>query len=121
MAIETGNYDFARSLFLQSLAIRHESEDSREIAGPLEGLASLAAVQGDWSRVARLLGAAQVIRGENGRSLESFDAAESERVMATLRDHLSPTDFEQQWAEGSRMSVGQVINYASASSTNELD
>jgi len=112
MAVALGDYATARSRFDESLNLRQRLDNPMEIGGPLEGLASLAAAIGDDQRSARLLGAADAIRGEKGRLLESYDQPEVDQTIGWLRTQLPDQDFEALWAEGCAMSMEQAVAFA---------
>jgi non-specific serine/threonine protein kinase len=111
-----------RVLLGESLAVRMEIGDRGGIAWCLEKLAEAIALQAeavavpqraeDLQRAAAVFGAAATLRAPVGSVIDPADQPEYERTLAKLRTALGETAFAAQWAEGSRMTSGQAIDYA---------
>jgi hypothetical protein len=81
----------ARAHHLHALELARRSGEPRRIALALEGLASVAALDGDGPTAARLLGAAATFRASPGRAMGTsfgmttrLDTEELQRVAAKL-------------------------------------
>ncbi len=121
MVVAEGDYPAARSHFEESLSIRQRLDNPLELAGPLEGLACLAAAEGNDRRAARLFGAANAIRGVSGFFLESYDIPEVEQAYAYLHTRLNDSDFDAFWSEGHDMTVEQAITNAFSTDEYRID
>jgi tetratricopeptide (TPR) repeat protein len=104
----------AAALFTQSLALTRELRLPREAAWCLEGLASLAAAQGQLERATRLLGAAEKLREANGIAIPAADRTSQAQDVARLRAASGEQAFASAWAEGQALSLEQAIAYALA-------
>lgn len=76
-----------------------------------EGLAKLSAMRSRPVRAAKLWGAAEALREQEGVSLSKFDRANSdyERDLALVRSALDEATFDAAWAEGRAMSFEQAV------------
>lgn len=111
------NDDRAIALWKQSLALFREAGDKRGIAQCLERLAGAAARWGGAVRAARLLGAADALRGTTG-SLDNprhhvvFERdSEFESDLATVQATLGDDAFSAAWAEGRAATAEQAVGY----------
>jgi non-specific serine/threonine protein kinase len=77
----------------------------------LEGLAGMAAEEGDPARAARLFGAAQAYRTAATAPRWSHLGGQYEQDMALARSLLLAEAWDEVWAEGSRMSLEQAVAY----------
>jgi predicted ATPase/DNA-binding SARP family transcriptional activator len=112
----------ARACYRESAVVSREAYDrwSRldrdgaqgRIAESLEGLAAVAAGEGDARRAARLLGAAAVRREVVNARRPPAEHAEQEHDMATLCTELGEEAFTAAWEEGQVMSLESAIAYA---------
>jgi hypothetical protein len=59
------------------------------------------------------LGAAESLRARVGAGLHGNDKLDYERNLAALRADLPPETLAAAWAEGARMTMEQVVAYAS--------
>jgi hypothetical protein len=105
-------YEAARVLFAESLAIRQALGKQREAAKDLEWLAAVATAQGQSLRAARLLGAAESMREASRALLPPARRTEYEREVAAVRAALGEEAFAAAWAEGRAMSPEQAVQYA---------
>jgi hypothetical protein len=101
-------YHEADALYRASLALRWDTPHQQGIVWCIEGLAVVAALQGDTLRAARLGGAAQTQRKIIGATLSAYDEL---RLSAALLGKLSATE-PAAWAEGHRMTVDQAVAHA---------
>ena len=112
-----GDDDRAIALWRQSLALFREAGDKRGIAQCLERLAGAAARRGGAGRAARLLGAADALRGTTG-SLDNLRHhvvwerdSEFESDLATVRATLGDDAFSAAWAEGRAATAEQAVRF----------
>jgi AMMECR1 domain-containing protein len=69
-------------------------------------------VDEDPARAARLLGAAEALRGAIGLFRTPRDEEANARLIATVRAALGEERFAASWEEGRAMSLEQAIEYA---------
>jgi predicted ATPase/transcriptional regulator with XRE-family HTH domain len=105
----------ARGFYREALHIHQEMHFYVPfIADCLEGLAGMAADEGDPSRAARLFGAVQAYRTAVTSPRWPHLGRQYERDMAQARSLLLAETWDDVWAEGSRMSLEQAVTYALA-------
>src|SRR5712692_3407733 len=80
-----------------------------EIAPTLEGLAVVAAAQGETTWAVRLLAAAAALRDSLGAPLPPVYGADYERCVAAARAKLGEQAFAVMWAEGQSMTWEQAL------------
>jgi predicted ATPase/DNA-binding SARP family transcriptional activator len=112
----------ARACYRESAEVSREAYDrwSRldrdgaqgRIAESLEGLAAVAAGEGDAGRAARLLGAAAVRREVVIARRPSAEHVEHERHLTALRTTLGEEAFTAAWEEGRAMPLESAVAYA---------
>ena len=107
-----GDYAGAAERFEDSLARYSELGEKRNIAFSLERLASLAGVQRQVVRAARLFGAATTLRQVNAVPLPPVDQHYYAQYLAMVRGNLDSASLAAAWAEGAAWSIGQAIAYA---------
>ena len=112
-----GDYRGARTLQEEGLAIRWELGDKWGIAESLEALATLAVAEGRPERAARLRGTAEALREAIHTPLPPNEREQYDRDLAAVREALGEAAFAAAWAEGRRMSMEQVIEYALGKAT----
>jgi hypothetical protein len=100
VATAQGEYDRAKVSLTEALALFCDLGQRNGIAHALEGVAGLAAAQGDARRAARLYGGAEVLREVIRNPLTPFDRTEYERCVAVARLQLDEAAFAAAWAEG---------------------
>jgi len=66
----------------------------------IKGLAEVAELLGDYTRAARLFGAADGWRQEHSAPIPPNDRAEYDRALANVTSALGRTEFSVAWAEG---------------------
>jgi tetratricopeptide (TPR) repeat protein len=106
-------YRRSSSLYQESLTMHRDAGNKVGILACIEGLAALARTTGEAERAARLLGAAESLRARVGAGLHGNDKLDYERNLAALRADLPPETLAAAWAEGARMTMEQVVAYAS--------
>jgi len=122
LAQEQGDYMAAASLYEEGLAVARKVGGMQSIARCAEGLAQVAAAQGQAGRALRLAGAAARVRQTIGAPLF---AADQERLLRRLRhaqQKLGEQGSSAAWAEGQTMSVERAlaIDDVLAEEPNEL-
>ena len=105
-----GDLAAARELHASALEEAVRSEDSPIIALALVGIADLAVREGDPARAARMLGAADAIRGTEDRSVPDVD-----RITAECRAALGDAGFSAAYAQGAPVRPATVLAAAGVS------
>ena len=109
---DQGDYGAARTLRAESLALYRELGDWQGLAYGLQGLAGASATAAQAARMARLGGAAEVLREAIGAPLSPAERADYERQLAADRAHLDEAAWAAAWAEGRAMPLEQAIAFA---------
>jgi predicted ATPase/class 3 adenylate cyclase len=78
----------------------------------IEGFASLAASECQWERAIRLFSWASKLREENGELRPPVEQDSVNRDLATIREHLTGTEFAGLAYQGSMMTMDQAIALA---------
>jgi predicted ATPase/DNA-binding CsgD family transcriptional regulator len=100
----------ARLLYKECLTLLFECNVFIEqIAGSLEGLASLESGQGKLEQAARLWGAAEALREAIGAPIYPVYRAGYEQAVALTRTQLGEKAFSVAWADGRGMTPEQVL------------
>jgi hypothetical protein len=84
----------------------------RVMAESLEGLASIAGLQGHMDRAATLFGAAAALRAMIGAPLPLVDRADYERDVAAVRARLDAATFQIAWEAGQKMMLDEMLEFA---------
>lgn len=93
-------------MYRDSLGLYREIGDRAGVSSCLEGLASLAALQGQYERAARLFGAAPNLFKPVGVLFDGLDRQEVSRFVALARDHLGDQAWQSAFAAGQAMTAG---------------
>ncbi len=120
--LATGHIDCAVLALAESLTLNREVGDKMAIADNLEGLAAAICAQADRLQTldasicaaVRWLAAADRLRGAIGSPRSPTECAEVDRVVAQLRDQLTPDTFRVEWCHGETMSAQQAVEEALA-------
>lgn len=107
-----GNYQQAAFHYREALTIYWDLGSKRYIAQGLEQLADVAMMCQQYTRAARLLGAAEAIRQSIGAALFPFQREDYQRSLDVLRSQLDETALATHWAEGQTMNTKQAVEYA---------
>jgi non-specific serine/threonine protein kinase len=99
----------AEARYGEALTIQHELGHKQGIASCLEGLADVAVSQSRWERAARLLGAADAIRGATGCPLPPQERSDHERTLVRVKKELGPKAFAQARAAGAATHAWQSL------------
>ena len=111
VALHLGNTDLAIERFRESLEIGAELEDDYLLPYFVLGAASSALLRGDHGEAARLLAAAKAAFDRTGAAIDPGSAEEYEEVLTKARADLG-NDFEDAWAEGSRLTLAEAVDRA---------
>jgi non-specific serine/threonine protein kinase len=100
--------------FEEALILQRELKYKTAIFMGVSGMAGVAALLGQSTRVAKLMGASAALREEIGLTSESLSNAhyDYEKYLATARAGLGETAFDAAFSEGQAMSPEQAIEYA---------
>ena len=80
-----------------------------------EGLAHAAEVaveRGGFARAARLLGASETIRSEEGLEIPDIEAERYGGLVARIRDAMTPDEYQAAYADGSRLPPRAAVEEA---------
>jgi tetratricopeptide (TPR) repeat protein len=125
VALELGDLAAARAQNEESLAIRRELMDRWGITNSLEGLAAIIAASGNSQRAARIWGAAERLRKENGSPRPPNEQSAYDRHVAAARTGSgNGSVFDRAWREGHALTFEQAMELAvekSASGTHAHD
>ncbi len=108
-AFEIGELDKAKTLYQQSLAFYRAESNVVGVIVCLNGLASIAAVQGEPVLAAQVWGMAEVQRSAVGVPIVPVEYAQYERQIAAVRGLLGEKAFVHAWTEGGVMTLKQVF------------
>lgn len=115
LALHAGDLERARLNFIESLEGYRAIGQSRGMVEPIAGLASLLAAgetPADAERAARLWGAADAIYAAERAPVWPADRAEHLRYKAIARATVGDSVFDAAYAEGSTLTVEQVVTHA---------
>ncbi|HEU5102666.1 MAG TPA: tetratricopeptide repeat protein, partial [Roseiflexaceae bacterium] len=108
-ALGLGHLDEGAHWLAQGLAVSQTLSDQANIAWCLAGLGSVAALDEEPKRAARLWGAAEVLRMAIGCRPAPAARATYERALAVARAQLGDDAFAAAWVEGQAMTLEQAI------------
>ncbi|HZS92103.1 MAG TPA: tetratricopeptide repeat protein [Chloroflexota bacterium] len=109
MALRQGDSRRALRLFRESLALFRDQGDQRGIADCLDGLAGVLGAMKQPERAARLLGAAEALRGAIGATVWPANEADYSRSLATVRGQLDEAALATAWASGRALPVERAV------------
>ncbi|MDQ3088465.1 MAG: tetratricopeptide repeat protein [Acidobacteriota bacterium] len=101
----------ARKFYTESLEISRSLGDLHSIALLLDGFAGLAA-DAQPERAAKLLGAANALRGKVGSDFDKADADFYERIYQTVKDNLAKEDLAKHLSGGGALKLEQAVSLA---------
>lgn len=111
-ARKMGDDGEARRLHRAGLRALRPLRNKPGLAKGLEGLAMLAADEGQPRRAARLFAAAHALREAIGTPVEVVDRAPREQTIAALRATLGEELFAATWAAGQALELEKAMTYA---------
>jgi hypothetical protein len=112
MALDEGDFARAGRAFAESLRTGRTRDIPWLASMDLEGLAGVAAGQGEAELAVRLFGAADAMRASSGTPIRSMLRERHDQDMAAARAALSPERFCQAYEQGQARSAEQVITEA---------
>ncbi|MEM8531352.1 MAG: tetratricopeptide repeat protein [Chloroflexota bacterium] len=112
VALSQENTNKAKQYFTTSLRVRQATGSFWDDVWCIEGLASVAALEGVPERAVRLWGAAAHLRKIFARPLSLQDRIRNEQRIENTRSHISEPRFQQVWESGQALSLSQAIMYA---------
>jgi predicted ATPase/DNA-binding SARP family transcriptional activator len=112
VSLYEANHEEAAVHFRQALILGGEAGAKRTIAEALFGLAAVAAIDGDGERSACLWGAADAILESMGSPLSAPEQFVVEHYLESARAALADDVHLRARAEGSSMSLDEVLTYA---------
>ncbi len=104
-----GDYPAARGRLEECLKLSLELDNKWNIAWCLEGLAAVAATQGEPVRAVWFMSAAQALREAIGTPLPSLSQAMHELTFASTRMQLGEQAFDATWAKGRTMTPEHIL------------
>jgi predicted ATPase/DNA-binding XRE family transcriptional regulator len=108
---ELGRDARASELYGESLELVRQFGFRFDAVPCLEGMARVAVVQGRPERAARLLGTSAALRDEMGTPLVPIARADHDHAVNDTRAALGEDAFAAAWAEGSGMTLEEVMAY----------
>jgi predicted ATPase/class 3 adenylate cyclase len=113
-ALECGDAARARARYAESLRLIGNVGAGVLAAAPLEGLARVAATEGDADRAGRLFGAADALREAFDEPIPRSERTPVERAAAAVRAALGKAGFAAAWETGRAMPLEQAVAEALA-------
>lgn len=115
IAVLHGDPERAMELAREGLSYAIDSGDRRQLIEAVESVAQVLAVRaGAAGSAARLLAAAAAARQESNCSLSDCDKKDHELAVSRLLDTLSSSVFSSVWEQGRKMSLEQMVAFATA-------
>lgn len=109
VAFSQGDYATARVQYEECLRFILQSENRLLLAGCLQGLANVLAMQQELSRATCLWGTAEVLRETIGISLSPVEHFLQQQLSAVARSQLGDEAFVAAWATGRTMPPEQAL------------
>jgi DNA-binding CsgD family transcriptional regulator/tetratricopeptide (TPR) repeat protein len=109
ISLGEGDFPAARALLEEGFKLSLELDNKWTIAWCLEGLAAVAAAQGEPVRAVRFMGAAQALREAIGTPLLSLSQAMHDMTFTSTRTQLGEQAFDAAWAEGRTMTSEHIL------------
>ncbi len=113
-ALAAGDTARSRDCFLRSLELNQAEADRAGIVRSLAGLASLAVVQRQASRAARLFGALALLAESTSALMNPVERAIRDRDLAVVHGDLDHEAMTRAWSLGARMTLAEAIAYATS-------
>jgi hypothetical protein len=112
IALDQGDVSQAFVLLIESLTLALEPWDKHRIAQALEGLARVAAANGNIARAGRLWGAADLLAETIEVPLMQQQKSLHDRYVDLARGQDNATILEDAWAEGRTMTLEETVQFA---------
>jgi predicted ATPase/class 3 adenylate cyclase len=110
-----GDFAKARAAFQECLQGSWSVGNRWAVAYPLEAFAALAVAEGQFTRGARLLGAAEALRSEFGISTETTDHPTLRRIFAQAAEEFVKPELVTARKEGRGLSAAEAVAFAMGS------
>ena len=114
-AISRGEPRKARALYAECLTLFRDLNDTHRVGVAVQCLAAVASVEEDFGRAARLYGAAEAILEPSGLAYSPYAVLDQTilgRSIVAVLTALGREAFGAAWAEGRRMPLELVVDYA---------
>ena len=112
-----GDLENVLSMLRESATLHLPLKDLRCACILVEDVAGVLSELGQAADAARLLGAAEALRGLIGKPLTRAQLATHDRDVATVKTRLDPAAFAAAWAEGRAMNLDQALAFALETTT----
>jgi non-specific serine/threonine protein kinase len=113
VALDTTDFETARLSSNESLSIALREGHDNMVPFVIEGIAKRSLLLGQPDRALRLLAASERFRRENGFTLAVPSEGDAlQRLVSDARQALAADQAENAWSEGQRMSLAEVVEYA---------
>ncbi len=99
----------ARHYFQECFAIYHQLESKGGMMATLEGLAAIAAQEGDAIRAVQLMAVANRWQQESGQQLTELELAMQAETRQVTEAALDPAAWQRAWQSATHWSVSQVV------------
>ncbi len=109
-----GNHARALELYRETIVAFQKAGQRGAVAHQLECFAFIAGAQEQFSRAARLLGAAEALRENTHLPMAPYERPEHGQHLAAIRERLDSDAFTVAWAGGRRMTMEQAVDAARA-------
>ena len=107
-----GDFEKAHASFVECLQGAWSIGNRWAVAYPLEAFAALAVAQGQFTRGARLLGAAEALRSEFGISTETTDHPTIRRIFAKAAEEFIKPQLVAARREGRSLKAAEAVAFA---------
>ncbi|MDQ6776407.1 MAG: tetratricopeptide repeat protein, partial [Actinomycetota bacterium] len=112
LARDNGDVRAATALHKQALEFQRQIGAAPSIVGSIEALGGLAATNGRHDHAAKLIGAAEALREENGYARFPWESAGHTADLVQLRCSLSREALDAAFAQGAALSIEQAATEA---------
>lgn len=112
VAHKRGEYELAMERYHEALDVLEATPNKSALAKTLEDMGAAVAALGDAARGARLLGAADAIRGTIHSPLFPSERAEYDATIASMRAAIGDEAFDVQWRIGSSVTLERAVEEA---------
>jgi predicted ATPase/transcriptional regulator with XRE-family HTH domain len=107
--LEAGQHDRAAEILRDALRDLRVVGDQRFIRSTLRALAQIARVRGEPRRAVQLFSAGEALRAVLGMRHTRREYENSQQFLASLRERLTPSEFDDARTAGEAMSLDQVL------------
>ena len=107
-----GKYQQAKAVYKETILEWKRIGHRAAIAHQLECFASIAKIEKQGQRAARLFGAAEALREKIDIPMTAMEHVEYEREISDLKAGMDEKVFTFAWAEGRAMTMDQAIDFA---------